>query len=118
MKLRSGRSKILGNESKLPRNPQKQKSPSENQTSDRQPLRDHQPQTSQVRTPTLRNQQRSSLEDFYTNLQNPLAFSGNTREILNTLEGYSLHKPRRKIFPRRLTFVPNIFHTIYAMGFK
>ena len=43
-----------------------------------------------------------------------LAYSGNTAEILNTIDGYSRHKPRRKIFPRRLTFVPNIYHTLFA----
>ena len=43
-----------------------------------------------------------------------LAYSGNTAEILNTIDGYSRHKPRRKIFPRRLTFVPNIYHTLFG----
>lgn len=43
-----------------------------------------------------------------------LAYTGNTKEILNTIEGYSRHRPRRKRFLRRLTFVPTINHTLFA----
>ena len=114
--LRSGRQVKTKNASKLPQNQANQKKSSDqNQKNIPQPQSSPPPPTN--RQPPIRmNQLRSSLEDFYTNLQNPLAYSGNKSEILNTLEGFSLHRPRRKIFPRRLTFVPNIFHTIYVTG--
>ena len=117
MSLRSGRRLVSKNDPKPPPKPsQNQKNANDQKRSD--PQRPRSPQhLNNPQRPTQRNLQRSNLEDFYTNLQNPLAYSGNTKEILNTLEGFSLHKPRRKIFPRRLTFVPNIYHTIYVTGF-
>ena len=116
MSLRSGRRLMSKNDPKPSQKPPQNQKNSNEQKNDLQHPRSPQHQNN-PQPLTQRNLQRSSLEDFYTNLQNPLAYSGNTKEILNTLEGYSLHKPRRKIFPRRLTFVPNIFHTIYVTGF-
>lgn len=70
----------------------------------------------------------TKISDLYKNLYFPPAYSGNTRELLNTIETYSVHRPRRKKFKRRTTYVPGkafclnhfnsiskgMFHTVFA----
>ena len=59
----------------------------------------------------------SNLYDLYTNLYYPHGYTGNIKklqETLNTFNAYSLHKPRRKNFQRRPTFVPGPLHSIQA----
>ena len=59
----------------------------------------------------------SNLYDLYTNLYYPHGYTGNIKnlkETLDTFNAYSLHKPRRKNYSRRPTFVPGPFHSIQA----
>lgn len=71
----------------------------------------------QSQNPNLAPTRTTNLYDLYTNLYYPHGFTGSSRNIketLNTFSGYSLHKPRRKNFKRRRTFVPGPFHSVQS----
>ena len=74
-------------------------------------------QTSQAPSQNLAVTKSSDLYDLYTHLYYPHGYTGNIKnlqETLNTFNAYSLHKPKRKNFQRRPTFVPGPFHSIQA----
>lgn len=59
----------------------------------------------------------TDLYDLYTHLYYPHGYTGSTKDIqntLNTFSAYSLHKPKRKNFSRRRTFVPGPWHSVQA----
>ena len=83
--------------------------PPQNESQTQSPL-------NQIRTRPLYPSTTNSdqLNDLYKNLAFVPSFSGNTQELVNTIETYSLHRPRRKKFKRRLTYVPGPYHTLQA----
>ena len=86
----------------------KKQNPSQNQDQNNQ---------FQSQNPNLAPTRTTNLYDLYTNLYYPHGFTGSSRNIketLNTFSGYSLHKPRRKNFKRRRTFVPGPFHSVQS----
>ena len=50
----------------------------------------------------------------WTNLDNDFSFSGDSKNILNKIKSYSVHKPIRKTFKRRAVIVPSIYHTMFC----
>ena len=54
------------------------------------------------------------LNELYRNLAFVPSYSGNAKELVNTIETYSIHRPRRKKFKRRLTYTPGPYHTLQA----
>ena len=50
----------------------------------------------------------NNLNDIYTNLSNAASYSSNVHEFLRLNPSLSLHKKRRKKFPRRSWIVPGL----------
>ena len=73
-------------------------------------------QLNRIRTRPLYQQKTDSdkLNELYKNLAFVPAYSGNAQELVNTIETYSVHRPKRKKFKRRLTYVPGPFHTLQS----
>lgn len=79
-------------------------------------LNPSQTQLNRIRTRPLYPQKTDSeqLNDLYKNLAFVPAYSGNAQELVNTIETYSVHRPKRKKFKRRTTYVPGPYHTLQA----
>ena len=55
-----------------------------------------------------------TLDEIYTNIENPASYSASVKAFLNQKSSLSLHKRKRKNFKRRKWIVPGPFHTICA----
>ena len=76
----------------------------------------NQPKSTNPKTPIQPNslpKTGTKIEDLYKNLYFPPAYSGNSQELINTIETYSVHRPRRQKFKRRTTYVPGKSITNY-----
>ena len=75
----------------------------------------HQTTSNPAQGPNSVAMKSSNLYDLYNNLYYPHGYTGNLKNIaqtLNTFSAYSLHKPKRQNFKRRTTFVPGPFHSV------